>query len=234
VTPAAKREAVEHARTVHAMSLRRACGLIGMKTSSFYYEPRPRSDGLLRSALKAAAAKRRRWGYRMLTDALRREGFADNHKRVYRVCREEKLQVTVRTKRKAALWRGEKPQPSGHRNDRWSMNFMGVQLADGRRIRTLNLVDDHTPKCLAIEVDTSLSSHRVCRVLDRVVAERGHPKRILIDNGPEFTCEALARWAYEHCVELQFLQPGKPAQNAFIESFNWTMRNECLNEHLVP
>lgn len=231
VKPAEKREAVRHVQKVHAVSLRRACGLIGMKTSSFYYHPRPSNDGLLRSALKEAAAKRRRWGYRLLTDSLRREGFRDNHKRIYRVYREEKLQVTMRRKRKAAQWRGEKPQPSGHRNDRWSMDFMSDQLADGRRIRTLNVIDDHTRECLAVEVDTSLSGHRVCRVLDRIVAERGHPKRILTDNGPEFASKALDRWAYEHCVELQFIQPGKPVQNAFIESFNGKFRDACLNQH---
>ena len=213
------------------MSLRRACGLMKISMSSFYYKPKPRNDEALRAALKEAAAKRRRWGYRMLTLKLRRDGFIDNHKRVYRVYREEGLQVPTRRKRNAALWRGEKPEPSGHLNDRWSMDFMSDQLADGRRIRTLNIVDDHTRECLAVEVDTSLSGHRVCRVLDRLVADRGHPKRIITDNGPEFISKALDRWAYEHRVEHQFIQPGKPVQNAFVESFNGTMRNECLNEH---
>ena len=199
--------------------------------SSYYYKPKPSNEGALRAALKEAASKRRRWGYRKLAMKLRREGFTDNHKRIYRVYREEGLQVPMRRKRKAALWRGEKPEASGHRDDRWSMDFMSDQLANGRRIRTLNIVDDHTRECLAIEVDSSLSGHRVCRVLDRLVAERGHPKRLITDNGPEFTSKVLDRWAYEHCVELQFIQPGKPVQNAFVESFNGTMRNECLNEH---
>jgi putative transposase len=231
VKPAERREVVRHVTEAYAVSLRRACGLIQMSMSSYYYEPKPDSDGPLRAALKALASKRRRWGYRMLTLKLRREGFADNHKRIYRVYRAAGLQVPLRRKRKAALWRGEKPEPSCHRNDRWSMDFMSDQLADGRRIRTLNIVDDHTRECLAIEVDTSQSGHRVCRVLDRLVAERGHPKRILTDNGPEFTSKAVDRWAYEHCVEWQFIEPGKPVQNAFVESFNGTMRNECLNEH---
>lgn len=229
--PAAKREAVRHARETFSMSLRRACGLMQISMSSYYYKPKPRNDEALRAALKEAATKRRRWGYRMLAMKLRREGFTDNHKRIYRVYREEGLQVPMRRKRKAALWRGEKPEASGHRNDRWSMDFMSDQLADGRRIRTLNIVDDHTRECLAIEVGSSLSGHRVCRVLDRLVAERGRPERLITDNGPEFTSKALDRWAYEHCVELQFIQPGKPVQNAFVESFNGTMRNECLNEH---
>lgn len=231
VKPAEKREAVKHAQKAHAVSLRRACGLMQISMSSYYYKPKPRNDGALRTALKKAAAKRRRWGYRMLTIKLQRDGFTDNHKRIYRIYREENLQVPVRKKRKAALWRGEKPEPSGHRNDRWSMDFMSDQLADGRRIRTLNIVDDHTRECIAIEVDSSLSGHRVCRVLDRIVADRGHPNRILTDNGPEFISKALDRWAYEHRVEHQFIQPGKPVQNAFVESFNGTMRNECLNEH---
>jgi len=231
VKPAAKREAVRQVRRTYAVSLRRACGLMQIGMSSFYYEAKPIDDGRLREALKKAAAKRRRWGYRMLAAALRRESFTDNHKRIYRVYREERLQVPVRKKRKAAMWRGEKPEPSCHRDDRWSMDFMSDQLACGRRIRTLNIVDDHTRECLAIEVDTSLGAHRVCRVLDRLVSMRGHPRRILTDNGPEFAGKALDRWAYEHCVELQFIQPGKPVQNAFVESFNGTMRNECLNEH---
>lgn len=167
----------------------------------------------------------------MLTMKLRRDGFTDNHKRIYRIYREERLQVPMRKKRKAALWRGEKPKASGHRNDRWSMDFMSDQLADGRRIRTLNIVDDYTRECLAIEVDTSLSGYRVCRALDRLIAERGRPVRIITDNGPEFTSKVLDRWAFEHCVDLQFIEPGKPVQNAFVESFNGTMRNECLNEH---
>jgi putative transposase len=180
------------------MSLRRACGLMKISMSSFYYKPKLRNDEALRAALKKTAAKRRRWGYRMLTIKLRREGFTDNHKRIYRVYREEGLQVSMRKKRKAALWLGEKPEPSDYRNDRGSMDLMSDQLADGRWIRTLNIVDDHTRECLAVEVDTSLGRHRACRVLDRIVADRGHSKRISTDNGPEFISKALDRWAYEY------------------------------------
>lgn len=231
MTPVAKREAVEILRKDYPVSLRRACGLVKMSTSSFYYRAKPREDEQLRSALKESAVRRKRWGYRMLAEVLRRQGYTDNHKRIYRVYREEGLQVAVRRKRKTARWRGEKPAASLARNDRWSMDFVSDQLADGRKIRTLNIVDDHTRECLAIEVDTSLSGFRVCRVLDRLVADRGHPARIITDNGPEFTSKVLDRWACEHCVELQFIQPGKPVQNAFVESFNGTFRNECLNEH---
>lgn len=185
----------------------------------------------MREALKEAALRRRRWGYRMLSLMLKRRGFTDNAKRIYRIYREEGLQVRQRRKRKTAKWRGERPQAAGGLNQRWSMDFMSDQLADGRKMRTFNVVDDFSRECLAIEVDTSLCGARVARVLDRLVAERGRPARIVLDNGPEFTGRELDRWAYEHEVELAFIQPGKPIQNAFVESFNGTMRNECLNEH---
>lgn len=222
---------MSHLRETYAVGLRRACGLMNLSMSSYCYRVRRREDEPLREALRALAARRRRWGYRMLVLALRREGFTDNHKRVYRVYREERLQVRVRRRRKAALWRGQKPCAPAARNERWSLDFMSDQLADGRRIRTLNVIDDHTRECLAIEVASSIGGQQVCRVLDRLVEQRGHPRRLLSDNGPEFAGAALARWAYEHCVEHQFIEPGKPVQNAFVESFNGTMRNECLNEH---
>ena len=229
--PAAKREAAKFAQKTFAVSLRRACGLMQIGMSSYYYRGQAKPDDELREALKRVAAKRRRWGYRMITEVLRREGFSDNHKRIYRVYREEGLQVRARKRRKTARWRGAKPQPAQRANERWSMDFMSDQLADGRKIRVLNIVDDHTRQCLAMEVDTSLGGWRVARVLERVVAERGHPRRIVTDNGPEFTGKALDRWAYEHRVKLEFIEPGKPVQNAYVESFNGTCRNECLNEH---
>ena len=230
MTPAARKEAVEFACSNFPMSLRRACGLMQIQMSSYYYRHRPRPDEALRAALKEAAAKRRRWGYRMLAVLMERQGFKDNLKRIYRVYREEKLQVKIRRRRKTARWRGDKPVPATRPNERWSMDFMSDQLANGRTIRVFNVVDDFTRQCLAMEVDTSLNGVRVTRVLDRLVARHGHPQRIVMDNGPEFTGKALDRWAWEHRVQLAFIEPGKPVQNAFVESFNGTCRNECLNE----
>ena len=230
MTPAARKEAVEFACSNFPMSLRRACGLMQIQMSSYYYRHRPRPDEALRAALKEAAAKRRRWGYRMLAVLMERQGFKDNIKRIYRVYREEKLQVKIRRRRKTARWRGDKPVPATRPNERWSMDFMSDQLANGRTIRVFNVVDDFTRQCLAMEVDTSLNGVRVTRVLDRLVARHGHPQRIVMDNGPEFTGKALDRWAWEHRVQLAFIEPGKPVQNAFVESFNGTCRNECLNE----
>lgn len=231
MTPAARKEAVEFACSSFPMSLRRACGLMQIQMSSYYYRHRPRPDETLRAALKEAAAKRRRWGYRMLAVLMERQGFKDNLKRIYRVYREEKLQVKIRRRRKTARWRGDKPVPATRPNERWSMDFMSDQLANGRTIRVFNVVDDFTRQCLAMEVDTSLNGVRVTRVLDRLVARHGHPQRIVMDNGPEFTGKALDRWAWEHRVQLAFIEPGKPVQNAFVESFNGTCRNECLNEN---
>lgn len=229
--PAARREGVGYLQKSYPVSGRRACGLLGLSRGSWHYRAQVRDDGALREALKETAAQRRRWGYRMLTRVLRRQGFQDNHKRIYRVYREEGLQVPKRKKRKTRKWRGEKPRASTGMNQRWSMDFVSDQMADGRKLRMLTVVDDYSRQSLGIEVDTSLSGQRVCRVLDRLVEKNGHPERIVMDNGPEFTGKALDQWAYEHRVELQFIEPGKPVQNAFAESFNGTLRNECLNEH---
>ncbi|OJU97775.1 MAG: hypothetical protein BGO12_04270 [Verrucomicrobia bacterium 61-8] len=149
----------------------------------------------------------------MLGLALKRRGFRDNAKRIYRIYREEGLLVRQRRKRKTAKWRGERPLAAAGLNQRWSMDFMSDQLSDGRKMRTFNVVDDFSRECLAIEVDTSICGARVARVLDRLIAERGRPARIVLDNGPEFTGKHLDRWAYEHGVELAFIQPGKPVQN---------------------
>jgi putative transposase len=167
----------------------------------------------------------------MLTRVLRREGFADNHKRIYRIYREEGLQVPKRRKRKTNQWRGKRPLATTGLYQGWSIDFVSDQLADGRKLRMLTVVADFSRQSLAIAVDTSLSGYRVCRVLDRLVLQHGHPQRIVMDNGPEFTGKALDQWAYEQRVELQFIEPDKPVQNAFVESCNGTLRKEGLNEH---
>ena len=213
------------------MSVSRACGLVGLERSTFYHHRRSAHDEQVRAALKRHAAERRRFGYRRLHQMLRRDGLAINHKRVYRLYREEHLQVTKRGHRKTAKWRGQLPPLPTAPNQRWSLDFVHDALADGRHIRLLNVVDDDTRECLAIEVDTSLCGQRVVRVLDRLLAERGRPQALLMDNGPEFTGKALDRWAYERQLPLQFIQPGKPMQNAYVESFNGKLRDECLNEH---
>lgn len=196
-----------------------------------YYVAHPRDDSLLRAALREKARERKRWGVRRLIILLRRDGWRDNHKRIERIYREEGLQVPKRKKRKTAYKRKEKPAAPARMNDRWSMDFVHDVTAEGRKLRALNVVDDCTRECLWIEVDTSLGGERVTRVLDSLLDLRGKPDRLVMDNGPEFTGHKLDQWAYENKVLLDFIEPGKPQQNGYVESFNGKFRDECLNEH---
>lgn len=210
----------------------RACGLLHLAVSSYYYQSHGRRDEApVRSALRRHAAVRRRWGYRRLLVLLRREGIGDNHKRVYRLYRAEGLQVRQRRRRKQQLVRGSEPAGAPQRaNERWSLDFVHDRLASGRSLRLLTVHDDYTRECLWIEVDTSLSGPRVARVLDYLSDLRGRPASVLTDNGPEFAGLALERWAHDRQVNHRFITPGKPSQNGFIESFNGKLRDECLNE----
>ena len=213
------------------LSERRACVLTGLGRSSYRYRhPRP-DEGGLRKRLKELAAERRRWGYRRLTVLLRREGQTVNAKRIYRLYREEGLGVRRRKrKRIGVVERQPLTTPEGT-NQRWSMDFVSDALSDGRKFRSLNIVDDYNRECVAAEVDTSIPGARVVRVLERLRQLRGLPQGLVTDNGPEFAGRALDVWAHEQSVKLHFIEPGKPVQNAFIESFNGKMRDECLNEH---
>jgi putative transposase len=224
---------VDYARQEYSVSTARACGLMSLAMSSYHYRPNPpRLDQPLREALRRHAQQRRRWGYRRLLVLLRREGFADNHKRVHRLYRLEGLQVRQRRRRKQRLARGaQRPPAPSAPNERWSLDFVHDRLATGRTLRLLNVHDDYTRECLWIEADTSLSGGRVARILSQVSELRGRPKSLITDNGPEFAGLALDRWTHEHQVEHRFIAPGKPAQNGYIESFNGKLRDECLNEH---
>jgi len=224
---------VDYLNENYPVSGARACGLLHLAVSSYYYQPHGRRDEApVRAALRRHAAVRRRWGYRRLLVLLRREGIGDNHKRVYRLYRAEGLQVRQRRRRKQRLVRGAEPTGTPQRaNERWSLDFVHDRLANGRALRLLTVHDDYTRECLWIEADTSLSGPRVTRVLDYVTQLRGRPVSVLTDNGPEFAGLALERWAHDHQVSHRFITPGKPAQNGFIESFNGKLRDECLNEN---
>ena len=229
--PAARRQAVCHAGERWQLSERHACGLVGISRSSARYEARRSGDQELRERLREKAGERRRFGYRRLHVMLRREGWTVNHKRVYRLYREEGLSVRKRKRKRVS--RSERQPlltPTGP-NQLWCLDFVQDALSWGRKFRLLTVEDVFTREALAIEVDTSLSGVRVARVLERVVGERGAPAEITLDNGPELTSRALDQWAYERGVQLQFIDPGKPQQNGFIESFNGRLRDECLNEH---
>jgi putative transposase len=195
------------------------------------YRDRQRDDAALRVRLRELAAERRRFGYRRLYVLLRRDGMLVNHKRVARLYREEGLAVRRRPRKRVAQGRLDGPTLAAAPNEQWSLDFVSDSLAWGRRIRLLAVLDTFTRESLAIEVDTSLPGTRVVQVLDRLVEARGTPREIVLDNGPELTSRALDQWAYDRRVRLHFIAPGKPAQNAFVESFNGRLRDECLNEH---
>jgi putative transposase len=188
-------------------------------------------DSVLRSRLKAMAAEYPRYGCEMLHPMLKGEGLVINLKRTYRIYKEENLQVR-RKRRKRLAARDRVPMPVPDRwNQRWSMDFVSDQLATGRRFRILNIVDDYTRECVGQIVDFSLSGERVSRLLDQLFHDRGLPKALVTDNGPEFTSKAMFLWSQRTGVELRFIQPGKPTQNGFVESFNGKFRDACLNEN---
>ncbi len=215
----------------HGYNRARACRLVELARSSYYHRSERVNDGELRSALRRLAAQRRRFGYRRLLVLLRREGWQDNHKRVFRIYQEERLQVSRRKRKRVCAGRRLPLERAARVNQRWSLDFVSDQLADGRRIRLLTVVDDYSRECLAVEVDNSLTGQRVTRLLERLRQQRGLPEGLRTDNGPEFSGITLDRWAYERGVALQFIEPGKPMQNGYVESFNGKLRDECLNEH---
>jgi putative transposase len=232
VTPAVKREAVAHLRQTHEMSERRACLVIGCVRMTVRYRSRRVDDVALRERLRMLAKERRRFGYRRLHVLLRREGFIVNHKRLFRIYREERLMVRKRGGRKRALGtRAPIPIPL-QPNEQWSLDFVSDQLACGRRFRILAIFDDCTRECLAAVADTSLSGTRVARELDCLIAFRGKPAMIVSDNGTELTSNAILGWADQTQVGWHYIAPGKPMQNAFVESFNGRLRDEFLNETL--
>ena len=213
------------------VSERRACGLVGLRRSTLRYRSHDRDDAAVRQRLAELARERSRFGYRRLHALLRREGMVINHKRVLRLYQLAQLGLQrQKRKRRPSVARGRPGLPT-RPNQCWALDFVSDTLAWGRRIRCLTVLDCFTREAPAIEVDTSLPGARVVRVLDELAEQRGLPTAILMDNGPELTGQALDQWAYEHGVELRFIDPGKPVQNAFIESFNGRFRDECLNQH---
>jgi putative transposase len=237
VGPRAEREAVRVAREESKLSERRACRLIGMNRGSWRYQRKERREAALRARLRELAGERPRFGYRRLHRLLRREKehgvmkWMVNHKRVYRLYREEGLAMH---RRKGKRFRAKTRVPSvlpTRAKQMWTMDFTRDSLASGRKFRTLNLMDGYTREALWIETDTSLPGVRVVQVLERVAQERGLPEAIQVDNGPEFISRVVDQWAYANGVTLHFIDPGKPVQNAFIESFNGKFRDECLNQN---
>lgn len=200
-----------------------------MARASLQYQSRRDPQEALRIRLREVAAARVRFGYRRLTVLLRRDGWHVNAKRIYRLYTEEGLMVRTKHRTKAA-GRARVPQPVATApNQRWSMDFMSERVADGRWFRILTVVDQYTRECLCLLADQSLTGEQVAQALEPVVRQRGAPRSITVDNGSEFASRVMDAWAYRHRVQLEFIRPGKPVENGFIESFNGRLRDECLN-----
>ncbi len=203
-----------------------------LERSSYYYVSCRGDDVALRMRLKELAAVRVRFGYRRLHTLLRRQGWRVNHKKVYRIYLEESLVVRTKRRRKMAS-RARVPLKAASRpNEQWSMDFIMDRLEDGRLFRILSVVDNFSRECVVLEADRSLTGERVSWCLDRGARLRGYPRSIRVDNGTEFYSKAMDQWAYRHGVQLEFIRPGKPTENGYIESFHGRLRDECLNVQL--
>jgi len=223
---------VEYIQKMHSLSERRACKLSSLDRSSFRYMPMPDKNQELRVRLRELAEQRRKFGAPRLHTMLRREGHLINHKRTERLYREEGLSLRLKKRKKRISHLRVVMDKPERINQHWSMDFVSDNLYNGRRFRVLTVIDDLSRECPALEADHSLTGQRVTRVLDRVALTRGLPDAITVDNGPEFISKALDLWAHTNGVKLRFIQPGKPTQNAFIESFNGKFRDECLNDNV--
>jgi putative transposase len=229
VTPAARREAVRHLREEHEASERRACRVLQVDRSTQRYVRSNGDDTVLMARLKALAEAKPRYGYRRLWVLLRRQGVRVNRKRVQRLYRQLGLSVRRTKRRRMAAQRRRVTTAPTRANERWSMDFVSDRSANGNALRVFAVVDDFTRENVALEASPTFPAERVVAVLERLRFARGLPDALLSDNGTEFTSEALDQWAWSRGVELRFTRPGKPVDNAFIESFNGKLRGECLN-----
>jgi len=230
--PSRKRTLVADLMQRYGASQTQACAVLRISRSVYGYRARARDARPLVARIKEIAATRVHYGYRRVHVLLRRKGWKDNCKRVYRLYRAEGLSLRhCRPRRNKSARLRQPKQLVSAINEIWSMDFVADALFDGRRLRALTVVDNYTRECLAIDVGASLKGEDVVRALGRIVAFRGKPRTIKTDNGSEFISKAMDRWAYEHGVELDFSRPGKPTDNARVESFNGRFRAECLNAH---
>jgi putative transposase len=222
------REDAKHLMATFHASVRRACELAQIPRSTYRFERDMQRDEALRLRLTELAQEKPRYGYRRLGVLLGWEGTMVNHKRLFRIYRAAGL--SVKRKRRKRLVRAcqARIRPTAP-NEEWSLDFVHDRLANGRAVRVLGVVDTFTRECLALEVDTSFASPRVTRVLDAIIAERGRPQRLRMDNGSELTSRHFLSWGVDWKLQLAYIQPGKPVENAHVESFNGKLRDECLN-----
>lgn len=222
---------MQYAKAEHSISTRQALKIFSIQPSVYYYKPKPNDDGLVRDQLAGLAQLHHRWGFWMMHHYLRRLNFLWNHKKVYRVYTEMGLNLRRKHKKRLPARIMEPLVWPLHPNTTWSMDFMHDSLANGVTFRSLNVIDDFNREALLITMDTSLTSKGVIRELDKLIAWRGSPQKIRVDNGPEFIAQALAAWANDRNIEIKFIEKGKPYQNGYMERFNRSFREEVLDAY---
>jgi putative transposase len=222
---------VRYAKAEHGISTRQALNLFAIQPSVYYYKPKPNDDAALREQLASLAQRHNRWGFWMMHHYLRRLDFLWNHKKVYRIYTEMGLNRRRKHKKRLPARVMEPLLWPIRPNVTWSMDFMQDSLSNGVNFRTLNVIDDFNREALLMTMDTSLTSKRVIRELDQLIAWRGAPAKIRVDNGPEFIAEALAKWARDRNIEMKFIEKGKPYQNGYMERFNRSFREEVLDAY---
>jgi putative transposase len=232
VGPADKREAVDQLIKDQQCSISKACKMVQLPRSSYQYKKKPKDDSEIQDALTEVVSKHPAIGFWQSYHRLRNRGKKWNHKRVRRIYTEMKLNVRRRAKKRLPARVKQPLVIPGAPNQTWSIDFMSDALVDGRKFRLFNVPDDYNRESLAIEVDTSLPSLRVQRVLNNLINQRGKPINIRVDNGPEFISHTLQQWCEDNNINLQFIQPGKPMQNAYIERKNGSIRRELLNTYI--
>lgn len=232
MTVADKRNMAKRAKEKYELSDRQASRYLGISRNALEPPEKGNRNEKLENELLEIASAKPRWGAKKMVAFLKNKGYDWNHKRIRRVYRDLGLNLRVKPKKRIPSRHPRPLKVPEQTNVSWSMDFMSDALSDGRKIRTLNILDDFNREVLWIEVDVSIPSLRVCRVLDMLIAWQGRPQQIRVDNGPEFISQNLADWADRHKVHLEFIEPGKPAQNAYIERFNRTYREEVLDVYL--
>jgi putative transposase len=229
VKPAQKREVVDYLKEEHQFGIRQACKEVNLQTSSYYYQSHPRDDRSLIDQLNKLAQEHPTYGFPKMYSMLRYQGFKWNNKRVKRVYKYMKLNMIRKRKRRLPVREKQTLSVPMGMNHTWSMDFMHDALFNTRTFRTLNIIDDYNREALWIEIGLSIGAKSVVDVLDFLITERGKPKEIRVDNGPEFTSVYFENWCHKHRIQIKFTQPGKPTQNAFIERFNRSYRSEVLD-----
>ena len=226
-----RRQRVNDLVQVHGISERRGCGLVEIQRSSYYYRAKPKDDEPIRQRLRDLAFSRPRYGYQRLYILLRREGWKINHKRVLRIYREQDLAVRSKKRKNRIARLRVVPAAATRINERWSMDFIADQLVTGQRFRALTVIDLFSRECVLIEIGRSMPAARVTEALDKMMATRGQPRMITTDNGTEFTSRHFDSWAHQRGIKPDYIAPGRPVENCYIESFNGKFRDECLSEN---